>query len=50
MEEIKPRTLAVRIFPNSAACLRLVRVPAAVEIDENWIEDEGGRILFYVKH
>jgi putative transposase len=25
MEEIKRRTLVVRIFPNAAACLRLVR-------------------------
>jgi putative transposase len=37
MEEIKRRTLVVRIFPNTAACLRLVRA-LAVEIDENWIE------------
>ncbi len=37
MEEIKRRTLVVRIFPNAAACLRLVRA-LPVEIDENWIE------------
>jgi len=37
MEEIKRRTPVVRIFPNAAACLRLVRV-LTVEIDENWIE------------
>ena len=37
MEEIKRRTLVVRIFPNTAACLRLVRA-LAIEIDENWIE------------
>ena len=37
MEEIKRRTLVVRIFPNAVACLRLVRA-LAVEIDENWIE------------
>jgi putative transposase len=37
MEEIKRRTLVVRIFPNAAACLRLVRA-LAVEMDENWIE------------
>ena len=37
MEEIKRRTLVVRIFPNAAACLRLVRA-LAVEIHENWIE------------
>jgi putative transposase len=37
MEEIKRRTLVVRIFPNPAACLRLVRA-LAVETHENWIE------------
>ena len=37
MEEIKRRTLVVRIFPNAAACLRLVRA-LAIEIHENWIE------------
>ena len=37
MEEIKRRTLVVRIFPNAAACLRLIGA-LAVEIDENWIE------------
>src|SRR6185437_176599 len=37
MEEIERRTLVVRIFPNAAACLRLVRA-LAVEIHENWIE------------
>lgn len=36
-EEIKRRTLVVRIFPNIAACLRLVRALAA-EMHENWIE------------
>src|SRR5512132_3493695 len=36
-EEIKRRTLVVRIFPNIAACLRLVRA-LAVEMHENWIE------------
>jgi putative transposase len=36
-EELKRRTLVVRIFPNAAACLRLVRA-LAVEIHENWIE------------
>lgn len=36
-EEIKRRTLVVRIFPNDASCLRLVRA-LAVEIHENWIE------------
>lgn len=37
MEEIKRRTLVVRIFPNVAACLRLIRA-LAVETHENWIE------------
>ena len=37
MEELKRRTLVVRIFPNAAACLRLVRA-LAIEIHENWIE------------
>src|SRR3954466_521770 len=36
-QELKRRTLVVRIFPNAAACLRLVRA-LAVEIHENWIE------------
>ena len=36
-EELKRRTLVVRIFPNAASCLRLVRALAA-EIHENWIE------------
>jgi putative transposase len=36
-EELKRRTQVVRIFPNEASCLRLVRALAA-EINENWIE------------
>ena len=36
-EELKRRTLVVRIFPNAASCLRLSRA-LAVEIHENWIE------------
>jgi transposase-like protein len=36
-EELKRRTLVVRIFPNAVSCLRLVRALAA-EIHENWIE------------
>ena len=35
--EIKRRTHVVRIFPNEASCLRLIRA-LAVEIHENWIE------------
>jgi len=41
-EEIKRRTYVVRIFPNEASCLRLVRA-LAVETHENWIE--GARYL-----
>jgi len=41
-EEIKRRTLVVRIFPNAASCLRLVRALAA-EIHEEWIQ--GTRYL-----
>jgi putative transposase len=36
-QEVKRRTLVVRIFPNVASCLRLVR-SLAVEIHEDWIE------------
>ncbi len=36
-EEIKRRTQVVRIFPNEASCLRLIRA-LAVETHENWIE------------
>ena len=36
VEELKRRTLVVRIFPIAAACLRLVRA-LAVETHENWI-------------
>src|SRR5262245_31225447 len=36
-EELKRRTLVVRIFPNTASCLRLIRA-LAVELHENWIE------------
>lgn len=36
-QEIKRRTLVVRVFPNPQSCLRLVRA-LAVEIHENWLE------------
>jgi putative transposase len=36
-EELKRRTLVVRIFPNAASCLRLSRA-LAIEMHENWIE------------
>lgn len=36
-EEIKRRTYVIRIFPNEASCLRLVRA-LAVELHEDWIE------------
>ena len=36
-EEIKRRTLVVRIFPDTNSCLRLIRA-LAVETHENWIE------------
>jgi putative transposase len=41
-EEIRRRTYVVRIFPNTQACLRLVRA-LAVETHENWLE--GNRYL-----
>ena len=36
-QEIKRRTHVVRIFPNQASCLRLIRA-LAVETHENWLE------------
>lgn len=36
-EEIKRRTHVVRIFPNPASCLRLIRA-LAVEMHEHWLE------------
>ena len=41
-QEIKHRTLVVRIFPHEASCLRLVRAVAA-EQHEEWME--GSRYL-----
>jgi transposase-like protein len=37
-EEIKRRTRVVRIFPNVASCLRLVRALCA-EVHKSWLED-----------
>ena len=36
-EESRRRTRVIRIFPNDASCLRLVRA-LTVETHENWIE------------
>lgn len=36
-QELKRRTHVVRIFPNEASCLRLIRA-LAVEIHEDWLE------------
>jgi len=47
-EEIKRRTLVVRIFPNPAACLRLIRA-IAVEMHENWIEATRYLNMDYLK-
>jgi len=41
-QELKRRTLVVRIFPNAASCLRLVRA-LACETHEDWLE--GHRYL-----
>ena len=37
-EEMRRRTRVVRIFPNAASCLRLVRA-LCVETHESWLED-----------
>lgn len=37
-QEIKRRTLLVRIFPDESSCLRLVRA-LAVEIHEEWVDE-----------
>lgn len=36
-QELKRRTCVIRIFPNAASCLRLIRA-LTVEIHEDWIE------------
>ena len=37
-QELKRRTHVVRIFPNAASCLRLIRA-LAVEMHEGWLEE-----------
>ncbi|VXC66622.1 hypothetical protein BURKHO8Y_270022 [Burkholderia sp. 8Y] len=37
-EEIRRRTRIVRIFPNDASCLRLIRALCS-ETHETWLED-----------
>ena len=37
-QELKRRTLVVRIFPNEESCMRLIRALAA-EVHEDWLED-----------
>ena len=37
-EELRRRTRVVRIFPNAASCMRLIRA-LCVEIHESWLED-----------
>ena len=39
-QEIKRRTLVVRIFPNESSCLRLIRAVAS-EQHEEWMEGSG---------
>ena len=38
-EELRRRTRVVRIFPNAASCLRLLRA-LCVETHESWLEDK----------
>ena len=47
-EEIKRRTRVVRIFPNPASCLRLVRALCA-ETHEAWLEDHRYLNMAYWK-
>jgi transposase-like protein len=47
-EEIKRRTHVVRIFPNEASCLRLVRA-LAVEQHERWQEDHRYLNMAFLK-
>ena len=47
-EEVKRRTRVVRIFPNPASCLRLVRALCA-ETHEAWLEDHRYLNMDYLK-
>lgn len=47
-EEIRRRTRVVRIFPNPASCLRLVRALCA-ETHESWLEDHRYLNMDYLK-
>ena len=47
-EEIRRRTRVVRIFPNHASCLRLVRA-LAVETHEDWLEANRYLNMDYLK-
>ena len=47
-EEIKRRTRMVRIFPNAASCLRLVRARCA-ETHAGWLEDHRYLNMEYLK-
>ena len=38
-EELRRRTRVVRIFPNAASCLRLIRA-LCVETHEGWLRDK----------
>ena len=48
IEEIRRRTRVVRIFPNEASCLRLVRA-LAVEQHERWQEDHRYLNMAFLK-
>ena len=47
-EEIKRRTRVVRIFPNAASCLRLVRALCA-DTHEGWLEDHRSLHMEFLK-
>jgi transposase-like protein len=38
-QELRRRTRVVRIFPDAASCLRLIRA-LCVETHEDWLEDK----------